>query len=118
MTSDSIPPLPHERSPDLPEGARTVIASGPSLHAQTQYVVRHRLRALEQIKHVVTDDGDIGLFCLPDEHRGIYLECSGHQLQVQVALGIIVIESYRIKGLSYPQAGEGYELRNFSVAVR
>ena len=95
-----------------------MIASGPSLHAQTQYVVRHRLRALEQIKHVVTDDGDIGLFCLPDEHRGIYLECSGHQLQVQVALGIIVIESYRIKGLSYPQAGEGYELRNFSVAVR
>jgi hypothetical protein len=78
-----------------------VIASGPSLHAQTQYVVRHRLRALEQIKHVVIDDGDIGLFCLPDEHRGIYLECSTHQLPVQVALGIIVKEPDRVKGLPY-----------------
>jgi hypothetical protein len=39
-----------------------VIASGPSLHAQTHRVVRHRLRALEQINHVVIDDCDIGLF--------------------------------------------------------
>jgi hypothetical protein len=76
-----------------------MIASGPSLHAQTQYVVRHRLRALEQINHVVIDDGDIGLFCHPDEHRGIYLECSGHQLPVQVALCIIMKEPDRVKGL-------------------